>query len=119
MRLALRSIAFLLLLTTATAGCFKTKSGSVLDQQPRTMLTVDNQNFLDFNIYLLAGSQRVRLGFAGGNRRTRFVIPPQFVFGASTLQFQAVPIGGNRAPVSFPMTVSPGDEVELVIPPNA
>ena len=119
MRHALRSIAFVLLLTTGTASCFKASGSSPIDQQPRTMLTVDNQNFLDFTIYLIAGGQRIRLGLAGGSRRTRFVIPPQFVFGASQLQFQADPIGGNRSPFSYPLSVSPGDEVELIIPPNA
>ena len=119
MRLALRSIAFALLLSTGAAGCFKTGGGSPIDQQARTTLSVDNQNFLDYTIYLIAGGQRIRLGMASGSRRTRFVIPPQFVFGASTLQFQADPIGGSRSPVSYPLTVSPGDEVELIIPPNA
>ena len=119
MRSALRSFAFVMLLTAATSGCIKTKGGSVLDEQPRTTLTVDNQNFLDFTIYLIAGGQRIRLGMAGGNHKSRFVIPAQYVFGATTLQFQADPIGGNRAPVSYPITVSPGDEVELTIPPNA
>ncbi len=118
MRLALRSFAFVLLLTTVAAGCSKSKGGSAIDQ-PRTTLTVDNQNFLDFTIYLIAGGQRVRLGMAGGNHKSRFVIPSQYVFGATTLQFQADPIGGNRAPVSYPLTVSPGDEIELIIPPNA
>ncbi|MBV6521550.1 MAG: hypothetical protein MNPFHGCM_01689 [Gemmatimonadaceae bacterium] len=118
MRAAFRSFAFVLLLTTTVSGCYRGK-GSVLDEQPQTLLTVDNQNFLDFTIYLLAGGQRVRLGTATGNRKTRLIIPAQYIFGATTLQFQADPIGGNRAPVSYPLTVSPGDEVELTIPPNA
>ncbi|MEP7346541.1 MAG: hypothetical protein ABI877_14820 [Gemmatimonadaceae bacterium] len=119
MRSALRSLALVVLLTTTAAGCYKTKGGSVADQQARTTLTVDNQNFLDFTIYLIAGGQRIRLGLASGNHKSRFVIPAQYVFGATTLQFQADPIGGNRAPVSYPLSVSPGDEVELIIPPNA
>ena len=119
MRKALGSFLFLVLLTTAVSGCYKTKGGSALDQQPRTTLVVDSQNFLDFTIYLIAGGQRIRLGLAGGNRKTRFTIPSQYVFGATTLQFQADPIGGNRAPISYPLTVSPGDEIELTIPPNA
>ena len=118
MHSALRSLALVMLLTTA-AGCLKTKGRSAMDEQPRTTLVVDNQNFLDFTIYLIAGGQRVRLGQAGGSRKTRFVIPPQYVFGITTLQFQAHPIGGNRSPVSYPLTVSPGDEIELTIPPNA
>lgn len=119
MRSALRSFALVLLLTTAVTDCYRSKGSSIIDEQPRTTVVVDNQNFLDFTIYLIAGGQRIRLGLAGGNRRTRFTIPPQFIFGTVTLQFQADPIGGNRAPVSYPVSVSPGDEVELTIPPNA
>src|SRR5262245_51853697 len=118
MRSALRSFVLVVLLVSAVAGCYKTKS-SVINDQPRTTLVVDNQNFLDFTIYLIAGGQRIRLGLAGGNHKSRFTIPPQYVFGATTLQFQADPIGGNRAPVSYPLSVSPGDEIELTIPPNA
>lgn len=119
MRMGLRYVALITLLATTAAGCFRSKGPSPLDLQPRTTLVVDNQNFLDFTIYLIAGGQRVRLGLASGSRRTRFTIPPQYIFGASTVQFQADPIGGNRAPVSWPLSISPGDEVELIIPPNA
>lgn len=86
--------------------------------QPQTTLRVENQSFLDMTIYLLAGAQRIRLGTAGGNSTTTLRIPSQYVFGASSLRFLADPIGSNRTPVSEAITVSPGDEVGLVIPPT-
>jgi len=90
---------------------------SPASDQPQTTLRVENQGFLDMTIYLLVGSQRVRLGIATGNSTTVMRIPSQYVFGATSLRFLADPIGGNRTPVSESITVSPGDEVGLIIPP--
>ncbi len=86
--------------------------------QPVTTLRVQNQGFLDMTIYLIAGSQRVRLGVAGGSSTTTMRIPSQYVFGVSSLRFLADPIGGTRTPVSESISVSPGDEVVLIIPPS-
>lgn len=119
MRSVLRALVLALSLSTGTTACFKSKGGSQIETQERTTVVVDNRNFLDFTIYLIVGSQRVRLGMSTGNTKSRFTIPPQYIFGPTTLQFQADPIGGRSVPVSYPITVAPGDEVELVIPPNA
>ncbi len=117
---AVFGVVAIIALAGATVDC----AGRNASQGPgvvaeRTTLVVNNQNFLDFTIYLLVGSQRIRLGMATGNTRTRMTIPSQFVFGATSLQFQADPIGGRSAPISQAITVSPGDEIELTIPPNA
>jgi hypothetical protein len=39
------------------------------------------------------------------------------VFGGTALQFLADPIGARATPVSDRVSVSPGDEVQLIIPP--
>lgn len=83
-------------------------------QEP-TILVVRNDNYLDHNIYLLQGSQRIRLGTARGLATSRFTIPAQYVFGVSSLQFLADPIGGTITPVSERVNVSAGDEVHLQI----
>jgi hypothetical protein len=84
-----------------------------------TMLEVDNQSFLDMNIYLVTtGGARIRMGTAGGNNKTRLRIPSTYVFGGSELRFLADPIGSNRTPISQGITVFPGDTVRLIIPPN-
>lgn len=85
---------------------------------PPTRLRVENQAFLDMTIYVYRSSQRIRLGTATGNSITRLTIPPNMIFGATPLRFQADPIGANRTPISAEITVSPGDEVVLTIPPN-
>jgi hypothetical protein len=85
---------------------------------PPTTLRVENQAFLDMNIFVYRSSQRIRLGTANGNSTTKMTIPSNLIFGATPLRFQAEPIGGNRQSVSQEITVSPGDEVTLVLPPR-
>lgn len=83
-----------------------------------TTVRVRNQGFLDRVIYLVAGSQRIRLGQVTGNSTAVLRIPQQYVFGASQMRFIADPIGSNVAPISESITVIPGDEVILTIPPG-
>ena len=101
------------------AGCSSTqKSDQAAEPTPVTRLRVQNQAFLDMTIYVYRGPQRLRLGTANGNSTTRFTIPASMIFGATPLRFQADPIGSNRASISEEITVSPGDEVTLLIPPQ-
>jgi hypothetical protein len=82
------------------------------------MLQVDNQRFLDMNIYLItSGGARIRLGTATGNSSTTMRIPATYVFGGTDLRFLADPIGAQSTPVSQSITVFPGDNVKLIIPP--
>ena len=85
-------------------------------QRPTTVL-VDNRGFLDMTIYVVRGGQRIRLGTANGHSSTRFTIPSHLIFGTTTLQFLADPIGGSRTPVSNEIAVGEGEEVQLVINP--
>ena len=117
-RVAIRSFALLSLAVTLYGCGGNPKIRSADPTQQRTVLVVNNQNFLDFTIYLLVGGQRVRLGDATGNHTTKLTIPSRYIFGVSTMQFQADPIGGRRAPISDAISVTPGDEVELTIPPG-
>ena len=90
--------------------------GSASRELPATVV-VDNRALLDHTIYVLRGSQRVRLGIATGLRKTTLTIPAGVVLGATTLRFLADPIGGTRNPVSEEINVTPGDEIGLTIPP--
>jgi hypothetical protein len=85
---------------------------------PPTRLRVENQAFLDMTIYVYRNSQRIRLGTATGNSVTRMTIPSNLIFGATPLRFQADPIGSSRSSITQEITVAPGDEVTLTIPPS-
>lgn len=107
-----------LFLGLAVAGlivaCATTKN--VRSDQPPTILEVDNQSNLDMNIYVYRGSERVRLGTAGGLSTSHLKIQPDLIFGPTALRFLADPIGGNRLPITEEITVSPGDTVQMRIP---
>ena len=87
--------------------------------QPDTYVYVDNQGFTDMDIYVLSGGQRVRLGTAVGVKTTKFKLPAFLVGGMQQVRFLARPIAGNHSPVSEQITITPGEDVTLTIPPEA
>ena len=118
-------LALLLLLAALPARAARRGGGDddqeetrVEEAPRRTVVRVDNLAFNDMTIYVLrGGAQRIRLGLAGGNRTTVLPIPAYLITIPTPLRFIADPIGGNRGPVSSEITVNPGDEVVLQIPP--
>ena len=109
---------FLISAAAVLSACASTQSAQERQQRNEpTILSVDNQALLDMTIYVLRGAERIRLGVAGGLRVTNLPIPSNLIFGATGLRFLADPIGSNRTPVSEEITVSPGDQIRLTIPP--
>ncbi len=102
----------------ALTACGGARARPETSPNAQTTLRVVNQGFLDRDIYLLVSSQRIRLGTVTGNSTAVLRIPKQYVFGASSLRFIADPIGSNGVAVSEEITVSPGDQVTLTIPPS-
>jgi hypothetical protein len=106
---------------TAPVACHHRGDPEVSDDESREPATIQviNQGFPDMTIYVLSsGGQRLRLGLSNGNSTATFVIPRAMVNGGATpLRFIADPIGGSRASVGEQITVSPGDQVQLTIPP--
>lgn len=109
------TVTALLGLSLSVGGCGSRNPAARTTPEEATILVVKNDSYLDHNMYLLQGSQRVRMGTARGLATTRFTIPRQYVFGVSVLQFLADPIGSNVTPVSERINVVPGDEVHLTI----
>lgn len=113
----IRSLALALVLLGA-AGCKTLSRGSgTSDHNQPTVLQVDNQGFIDMDVFTLRSSQRVRLGTAPGAGKSTFTIPSTLINGLTPLRFIADPIGGRRASVSQEITVAPGDTVVMTIPP--
>jgi hypothetical protein len=87
--------------------------------QPDTYVYVDNQGFTDMDIYVISDGQRIRLGTAVGVRKSKFKLPAFLVGGMQQVRFLARPIAGNRSPVSEQITIEPGEDVTLTIPPTS
>ena len=125
MRYALRLVLGCSLFLFGTAGCAhsgrpgqSSSDTSKGNARQGATLIVQNQAFNDMNIFVMQGGGRVRLGMAIGNSTTRLQIPPYILSTATDLRFLADPIGGSHLPVTTPITVFPGDEVTMVIPPS-
>lgn len=106
----------------AVPGCASSKNAEagskpVAEREPTTV-RVENRSFLDHNVFVLRGGQRIRLGMVTGNSTRTFTIPANLIFGISALQFIVDPIGASRQPVSNEVRVSEGDEVQLISPPS-
>jgi hypothetical protein len=104
--------------TAAVAGCHSARRAEQISPNAAATLQVQNNGFADMTIYVLRGSQRIRLGLSTGNSTQLFRIPADVITGAGTLRFLADPVGGRRAPVSDEISVRPGDTVTLMIPPS-
>ena len=116
MRALSRSL-FPLLVVLALASCAR-RGAANAPMEPTTLVRVENQSFSDMTIYVIEGSQRIRLGIATGSQTTTFTIPKYLMHGPRSLRFLADPIGATRTPVSDEITVIPGDQVTLTIPPT-
>ncbi len=119
-----RHLVLLLLAGLALGGggpltaCGRRNATTRGDEVP-TRIRVQNQRFLDVNIFVVRGGQRMRLGTVSGNTTQVLRIPAYVMNGSlGTLRFIADPIGARSAPVSEEILVSPGDEVVMLIPPN-
>lgn len=112
------------------AGCSSSKThllpppispeDTVAEDSASATLSVQNDGFPDMDIHVLReDGMRYRLGTALGHQTTVLVIPKFVLIGPVTdLRFVADPINGQRASVSQTMSVSPGDQVDMIIPPG-
>lgn len=106
-------------LAMSLAACAHHMAPGGNESQPDAYVTVDNQSFSDMDIYVLSGGQRVRLGTATGERKSRMKIPGYVIGGTQQVRFLARPLAGSRLPITESISVQPGDDVTLTIPPNA
>ena len=104
-------------LLAGASACYG-KGKNAPEPVARTTVRVVNQGFLDRNIYVLRGSERVRLGTVSGNSTQVLTIPSSIVQSMMTLRFIADPIGGRTPPATEEISVAPGDQVVLTIPPG-
>jgi hypothetical protein len=107
----------LFVLALLSAACSQAGRSGSPEPQAQTTVRVQNQNFLDMNVYVLQGGQRIRLGTVPG-LSTQVLTIPAHIARSSALQFQVHPIGGRTNPRTETISVQPGDEVQLTIPPE-
>src|SRR6266446_8030823 len=104
----------LLALALLSAGCGHAARSRTLEPEAKTTVRVRNQNFLDMDVFVLQGGQRIRLGIGGLSTQV-FTLPDYVLRGSQQLQFELHPIGGRANPRTETISVQPGDEVELIV----
>src|SRR4051812_48082943 len=77
-----------LAIAVGTSACYG-KGKNAPEPVARTTVRVVNQGFLDRNIYVVRGSERVRLGTVSGNSTQVLTIPASIVQSLITLRFVA------------------------------
>src|SRR5256885_9695691 len=91
MRGALFALALL------SAGCGHAGRSGSPEPQAKTTVKIENHNFLDMNVYVLQGGQRIRLGTVNGLSTAVFTLP-DFIARSTSVQFELHPIGGATKP---------------------
>ncbi|HEX8907533.1 MAG TPA: hypothetical protein VF771_22010 [Longimicrobiaceae bacterium] len=114
---ALKLTLALVLATLGAAACVG-KGRNAPIPQPATFVHVENQAWLDVDVYAMSGGLRRRLGLVNANSSARFRIPDSVIGIGRSLQFLVDPVGSSRTGTSFEIYVSPGQEVTLTVPPT-
>jgi hypothetical protein len=72
---------------------------------------VQNDNFLDVDVYVVSEGLPTRLGTVTGNSSANFVIDGSLA--SQDLRIVATPIGGNGRASSGPVVASPGQTIDF------
>lgn len=108
---------FLLALLVTGAACTQQRNGGPTPRTPTATVRVQNQAWLDVNIYVVSGGgARQRLGTVSSTGTATFRIPDSAVGLGRDISFLADPVGSRSVASSFNMFVRPGEQVTLTIP---
>jgi hypothetical protein len=107
----------LVVLVVAGMGCHRPPAAPP-NPRAEVAVTVDNQNFLDMDVFIIRGGQRLRLGMVPGISSRILMVRPELIGYGTEVQFEVHPIGGRGNPITETISVRPGDVIRLTIPPN-
>jgi hypothetical protein len=112
----MRTVPLLLLLAAVSCSSVQTAEDPSKPPPPRTTVEVRNQKFIDFNMYVLNGTTRIRLGIVPGMTTRTFTIPPHLIPVHGPLRFQAHTIGSDDIQTSDEeLMVHQGDALSLTL----
>src|SRR5262245_44659916 len=87
-RKLMRIITAILALMILLSSCSSSRQAGG-QSESKTLVRVENRNFLDMKVYILRGNERIRIGTVTGNGREVFVVPDGLIIGVSSLRFLA------------------------------
>jgi len=114
-RASLRRFRAAAMLCVALAACSRNKGQE--DFYPRAEpipVHVQNENFLDMNVFVVSSGVSRRLGLVTGNSAADFKIAWSIINGQS-IALTATPIGGRGSAGSGSLSVAPGQMIDFKI----
>jgi hypothetical protein len=108
MRLALTCSA--LLSSTPACGFFSSRSSDEPPRKAEISVEVENHNWNDITVYLMAGGLPHRLGMVTALNNATFAFPSQRLNTSAGVRLRALPVAG-RAFTSETILVQPGQAI--------
>ena len=105
-----------LLLALLLAACAGNRQQGGYAATQHATVTVDNQAWVEFNIFVIRSNARIRLGSVPGQSRRTFNLPSNIVGTGTVVRFMADPVGGNSQPQSYELTIRGDQQLRLTIP---
>src|SRR5260370_27184375 len=96
------------LLGLAVAACRRPPAGPV-NPQAEVAVAVNNQNFLDMDVFIVRGTQRIRLGMVPGLSSRVLMVRPELIGYSQEVRFEVHPIGGLGDPGTDTVPTHPND----------
>lgn len=113
------SLLLVLVVATSLASGPGCASSEPRRQRPTgpVLVEITNHNVLDMNVYVVSGSQTIRLGTVTTNRTETFELPTS-LSPARSLRLLVDPIGARSGFLTDEVVANPGDVVQLTVQPN-
>lgn len=111
------SLLALVAVMAACSGANRRGTPSMDDPATRAMVEVTNQSWYQVVMYVSRGAQRIRLGDVSSQGKRTFRLPSGMNHG--TIRFIADPVGSRQTARSFDYQFSPGQTLEITVPPSA
>jgi hypothetical protein len=108
--LAIRLGLALATLMSSTPGCGFFSSRHPAPASSEVVVEVENHNWSDITIYLMAGGLPHRLGMVSALSSASFAFPSQRLHAASGVRLRALPVAGQPF-TSDPILVQPGQAI--------
>lgn len=99
------------------AGCARNRADEgqpAPEGGPQALLEVHNNTWSDADVFVYAGTQRIRLGTVVSLGSTHATLPPD-ALGLGSIQVRIQPIGGGTAYTTDRIDIRPGDRIRLTV----
>jgi hypothetical protein len=110
------TIAAVAALTIDAAACATNHASGTASPRDVMIVTVNNSNYMDLDVFAVRGRARARVGSVTGLSTATFRVPAEYAPDGN-LQLLIDPIGSNTTYTTETISVNPGQHVELTVAP--